>query len=521
MDGTEFHLQLLLTSLATSDSTSAATAPDVSSTSALALHLLQEGKYLQALRNVLLNLNIASKCPTQPPESSLEWFESLDAMSVEIIQSDDVLATEQGRLLTLAAVASLYIFTQANLTGPSIDAPESPFDLLEVSEESLIFDVMSSVGNVRMKGEESNAEIGRGSASIADRWACSLLAENGEDLVGKILYPQYLLLSVKVFQTQSSEERREYSSFPPEWYWWGMRAVLTQQRSLAARSAVLRSRLLELTTKVLEAYAYTPAQHAQQDGNLAAAALLEAAMMETAYGHVAQAKTYTDQALAHLELHAELGGALGVRTVHQQHAHAQLILRVSVSKSATIPTSDAVKKLNVDFNSGIDGAVLDSFLTEASGSHEDVKGLGDESDVLRHPKLVNAENSPEDSLKSAEIITTPELSPLQQVAILALAVHVKKGSSADGLQPWEVFAHADAVLQQAHSEFLIRAAAHLQITRVERQRSRTRERALLSLEGLTQALDRRGGVSGEESGVVDVAARMRYDDFNFSVSLSF
>lgn len=501
MDDKEFHLRLLLTSLAASANPPAAAATDATATSITALHLIQQGNYLQALRIALIDLDIAARCPIQPPESTIEWFDGLQAAAHSIATSVRAWSSEQGRLLALAAVASLYIFTQANLTGPCIDAPESPFDLLELPESSLAGPGAASGA----PSEATSREIGRDSMNAADRWACSLLAENGEDLVGRIRFPQYLLFSKLVLQTpiSSAKEEGDLSSFPPEWYWWSMRMVLTQQRVLAARSAVLRARLVELRDKVLDAYAYTPPQHAQHDGNLAAAALLEAAMLETAYGHAAEAKTYTDQALAHLELHAELGGALGVRTVHQQDAHAQLILRVSVSSTASTLSSDAVKKTNAVFNSGVDAAVLDTFLMEGSGSHEDVKGLEDESDVLRHPKLVASTNSSGDA--EQESYTLPALTPLQQVAILALGVHARKGSSADGLQPWEIFAHADAVLQQTHSEFLVRAAAHLQITRVERQRSRTRERALLGLEGLAQALDR----NSNEGDELDVAARMR------------
>ena len=231
-------------------------------------------------------------------------------------------------------------------------------------------------------------EIGRDSMSLADRWACTLLAENGEDLVGRIRYPQYLLLPKLILILEENENKNEddekninsnSSSFstmlPSEWSWWAMRTVLTQQRILAGRSATLRHRLLSLTKTVLDHYqhsgqqqeatAATLVQSGKQKTNLAAAALLEAAMMETAYGHVQQAKLYTDQALAYLELQAELGGALGTRTVHQQDPRAQLILNLSVSSSSPLtPDSDN----NVE---GVDGAILDAFLVEGSGSNQE------------------------------------------------------------------------------------------------------------------------------------------------------
>ena len=327
-----------------------------------------------------------------------------------------------------------------------------------------------------------------------------------------------------------------------------MRTVLIQQRILAGRSAVLRERLVASTEKILTAFASSSSSHScdahtsgsitqngVENGNCAsdndddnileqsigAAALLEAAMMETAYGYTAPAKVYTDRAMEKLGLHAELGGALGTRTAHQQDPRAQLILKFSVLRNSKNENND--DDGGGGNGNGVDGAVLDAFLMEGSGSADDMKGFGGDSDVLRHPKLITTTSSPTPASPSSTTtlegnsgmtsisenghddaaLPAVQLTPLQQAAVLALGLYAKKGSSADGLQPWEVFAHADAVLQQAKSEFLVRAAAHLQVSRVERQRSRTRERALLGLEGLAESLDR-------QSMDVGVAARMRY-----------
>jgi len=545
MDNKDFHLQLLLTSL-TTPATPITDEHPTPPSSVTALRLVQQGKYLQALHIALQNLDIASKFTTQPPESPLEWFNGLTITAAAVLENDDgSLSTEPGCLLLLAAVASLYLFTQANLTGPLVTVPESPFDLLT---EEAINNSCSAAGEIAGGGAAAQ-QIGRDSMSLADRWACTLLAENGEDLVGRIRYPQYLLLSKVILCPEDEEEegrnnRGKNNSLSctslrrPEWSWWAMRTVLTQQRILAGRSASLRQRLLSLTKTVLDYY-----QHPEQTvavtaakttptTNLAAAALLEAAMMETAYGHVQQAKIYTDQALAHLELHAELGGAMGIRTVHQQDPRAQLILKVSVASStpsaasggnenlsnpqSTVSTVKNVENSSVQDRQGVDGAVLDKFLIESSGSNQEVKGLEDESDVLKHPKLVSPNgNKGENGLSGGDIngsgvFNEACLTPLQQAAILALALHAKKGSSEDGLQPWEVLAHADAVLQQPRSEFLVRAAAHLLVTRVERQRSRTRERALLALEGLAEALDRENSINtSANEEYISAAARMR------------
>ena len=175
MDSKEFHLQLLLTSLAT-PATPISDEQSLPPASVAALRLVQQGNYLHALRMALENLEIASKCSSQPPESPLEWFNGLTTTAAAILQTDDggsSLSTESGRLLSIAAVASLYVFTQANLTGPLAVVPESPFDLLEIEG----FNFSNGGGGASGGAVVHPQEIGRDSISLADRWACTLLAE--------------------------------------------------------------------------------------------------------------------------------------------------------------------------------------------------------------------------------------------------------------------------------------------------------------------------------------------------------
>ncbi len=93
----------------------------------------------------------------------------------------------------------------------------------------------------------------------------------------------------------------------PGWCWWALRAVLLQQRLLSGRSASLRSLLLGLQHHVLAGFALpveaTLAQPGQHGGRptaeeqlLAAGALLEAALLETAFGHVEATKAFLQRA---------------------------------------------------------------------------------------------------------------------------------------------------------------------------------------------------------------------------------
>lgn len=159
------------------------------------------------------------------------------------------------------------------------------------------------------------------------RWAAAQLSENGEDLVGRIRLPQYLLLArtlllvpLAVRQAEGTPAGTAATVTPPTWLptrlpswaWWALRAVLLQQRLLSGLSAGLRSLLLGLAQLVLDAFAAPVEAALQQLGTgassggssggsgasppsledqlLAAGALLEAALLETAYGHVEPAK---------------------------------------------------------------------------------------------------------------------------------------------------------------------------------------------------------------------------------------
>lgn len=486
----DFHQRLLLTSLPLDSGhlyTDVIDANDRSLAGALAA--VQEGRYLHALTAALHALSgAASSVSLSSPESVIDWFDALGSTASSLLSCNAGFSSEPGHWLALAAVSSLYVFTQANLTGP-VDtyAPESPMDLL--------LD--------RLQHEErtatSRSGFGRDSVSGVDRWAIARLAENGEDLIGRIQLPQYLLVALTILveppsiaraaEKESGEGDTHRAVIPAEWMWWAARAVLLQQRVLSGRSAALRDRLVGLHQYVLK-HTVGP-QLLNTQPAVAAAALLEASMMEISYGHVDSARRYTAAALRHLGLEASLAGALGVRTAHQQDPRAQLVLETIAMSHGSSSAGNSTSLASWEETPGIAASVLDAALLEGAGASEDGQGLALESDVLRHPKLLFPVTMEGEGVEDPKRSMT-SLTSLQQAAVLALALNTKKGTAADGLQPWEIAAHTDAVLQQQHSEFLLRAAAYLQASRAERQRSRTRERALLSLEGLTEALDRQG-----------------------------
>lgn len=79
----------------------------------------------------------------------------------------------------------------------------------------------------------------------------------------------------------------------------------------------------------------------------------------------------------------------------------------------------------------------------------DLRGFHPDSDVLPHPKLVGGEGEGEGSGggagSGAPAAATPvDLHSLEQALLLGRCLHVRKGSAADGLQPWEMAAYVDA-----------------------------------------------------------------------------
>lgn len=342
----------------------------------------------------------------------------------------------------VAAVSSLYLFLQANVTG-GVDKFE--------------------------KIEESDDMAG--------------LQENGEEVVGRVSQPGYLAFALSIFShdglitaagSDSSEEMA--------WNWWYARALLIQQRCLSGKSEILRSKMTRAFTQVLDVVrSLLRVSNTAPERIMAASACLEGAIMELAYDDTAAAKILIDEALLdHLGLEVSVAGALGTRTVHQQDPKSQLVLnfRRFVDKIET-PTELSTESSLLDkkaFN-------LDS----TSLSNVSLSGSSTFNDILPHPNL----------LTSKALLSTG-LSPLEQAAVLDLAVHKKKTSPRDAIQPWEISAFTDAVLQQDRSEFIIRAVAYLQVARFELSRSRTKERGLEALERLTRALTSGSNVSNDQ-----------------------
>ena len=126
----------------------------------------------------------------------------------------------------------------------------------------------------------------------------------------------------------------------------------------------------------------------------------------------------------------------------------------------------------------------------------ELEGLSaDGSQVLVAPRLVadadasDAKHcSPPGQKKSRG---PPPLPSAAQAVLLAAAVTVRKSQADDSTRGWSVAPYHEAVQTQSRSRPVLRACAAVLASRHERERPRTRERALLTLEDLVRGLDSR------------------------------
>lgn len=444
------------------------------------IDLLLLGNPLEALKRALQTLVSSEKGGRdKQPETLLEWFGYMDELIGECLVTEEY-KEDKVWLLFSIAVSSTLLFVMENLTGPSQTIPPCPFDVL--ADEAAMVDPSS---------RRSGAEFGEDTTTPGDAWAATLLTENGEDLIGKLPLVQYLVLAKRIFlaplrvfllpneQDGSSARLQPFQWLQKlsSWTWWAGRVVLLQQRSLSARSAVLKCILsaLNQNTSLYFDSIQKNGSYTTEDKLLHASFLLECTLCHIAYGRADSAAEDALKAACKLmAFDAHLTGVVGVRTAHQLDSHAQLVL---TTKRENMNLTQDIKN-SIDTHQ-TESHILDSLVCEGRTSPE-FEGLTmNENDILKHPRL--DENNSEYTL-------TKDLTTVEQALILGLATVLKSGSSSDALQPWEVAAHVEAIECQERSQFMLKAAAALQASRVERSRPRTRERALLRLESLANGM---------------------------------
>ena len=257
----------------------------------------------------------------------------------------------------------------------------------------------------------------------------------------------------------------------------------------------------------MTSFARTLARHAspgvvahgsRAERRVAAAALLEAALVEFEYKHSEAAAALLSRACAALKLRYAVTGAMGMRTVHQQEAKAQMVLRWALDTELQVCAKERGSTLPPLPLTGQPHQYADTAETTAAAAYASNSGsvatlLGEapeESDVFHAPHLTSQHD---DEL----LLSDTELPPLEAAAMLVAALCVRKGRAADELRPWEMAPFIEAVRAQATGAPLVRASADLLASRHERSRGRTAARALAGLEALVQGL---AGIELQHSG---------------------
>ncbi|CAL6283378.1 predicted protein [Bathycoccus prasinos] len=396
-------------------------------------------------------------------------------------------------------------------------------------------------------GEMDEEEKDRRRAKRRKRRAFEkVLSRDGEDASGRIEHPECLALAVeclvnskqmmKRLEFVERDETLDVSARPSpmgrcrraaaealdgeettnsneEFHvvrdWFAARCALAHQRVLFGRTVTLRKQCLGFFARALEGLSRASSLVGDNEKKkiedahyLYGTCLIEASLMEHEFGVDDSARYLLKRAKDALGVTIEKSGALGYRTIHQQDAKAQLVLRVTCKERASAESDDedendddtdedeSIAAGSGGGNESDDTEVADGAKASNSSSSSsamsrlrvELEGLSaDGSQILPKPKLQNASDADDPSLNAP-------LSTIAQVVLLAECVAVRKKQADDGLRNWEMTPYLERVLTQAKSRPIVRASATVLMTRHEKTRARTRERALLSLEDVTRSV---------------------------------
>eukprot|EP01024_Parvocaulis_polyphysoides_P068142 TRINITY_DN8263_c0_g1_i1.p1 TRINITY_DN8263_c0_g1~~TRINITY_DN8263_c0_g1_i1.p1 ORF type:complete len:706 (-),score=109.64 TRINITY_DN8263_c0_g1_i1:243-2237(-) len=210
---------------------------------------------------------------------------------------------------------------------------------------------------------------------------------------------------------------------------------------------------------------------------------LEIAFAYQYYGRIEDARNALTEAENIEGCKYEIVGELGVRTEHQTESRAQMVVKLNNQVSK-------LEQLEIDVE---ETSWLVPRPEELAKSNVAYEGWEDPSQVFYAPKPGDGSGDSQDQIV---------LSSSQQCLLLGKCTQVKKSSAADELQPWSMAPYVECIQAQKHSRFMLQAYATLLRVRHEKERPRTRERALISAEQLINEI-----TSGDR---VPVQYRMRF-----------
>lgn len=259
------------------------------------------------------------------------------------------------------------------------------------------------------------------------------LSVDGEEICTSIVCPELLILAIAFFKSPlpnlSSTE------------WWLMRTQYIHQQILDEHSPTLQGELIKLS-QILQS-----SQFILNNNYLETLLHLEVARIYLHYGKVSISDQEIKAALKLLDMEVNLSGALGRRTQYQKRDLAQLTINVKVGTPAMDSSVCPVEQFPKD-------VIL----------NDDVR--------LPHILFSNSEEG-----------QFPDLSPLQQAAIIAVFVQKKKSQAKDHLQNEELTPFLNCLLAYP-KVWAFQLSALLFRSRLECEHKRTVERALLQTQEL-------------------------------------
>lgn len=233
--------------------------------------------------------------------------------------------------------------------------------------------------------------------------------------------------------------------------WWRMRANFTHQKVLSEATETLHDSIYADLQQL---------QTAELVPGTKARLLVEAALVDTFFGHDTKALAGLEAAAAATGLEYALTGVLGKRTKFQQSDTSQLVvLAQSTGGHATDTAAAAPNKLDLN-----DDTLLEKIaFTKSTTVVED-----------------SALPAPLAALDPGE---QPKLQPLDAAILLLVAETIKNTNPAEGLTREEMMPYAERVLQHP-TNWEVYTLGLLVRSKLEGYRSRTIERGLLQLQAV-------------------------------------
>jgi tetratricopeptide (TPR) repeat protein len=343
-------------------------------------------------------------------------------------------AAYRQHLLFLAAVAALYAFTQATVTGPPL----------------------------AFKSAELVLPAGvAGDAKVLGKMRADLIASLSADGVAAYkLTPmiELLCLADTILICPPIQKNVELSA------WARLRVNFAHQRLLSEPAANLQTAIYEdlavVENQILNS------RHKEGIKDLYTSFVLERAAIHTHHGFDKKARADLDLTASERKFEFALTGLMGKRTKFQQKDTSQLlVLARSAGTELKNKVDEASKPKALDLN---DDTLHESIQYTEKAASTDIK---DDSTLPT-------------SLTEMDPADQPLLDPLDSIVLLSLAESIKNTNPADGLTREETIPYATRVLEGGSSNWQVYTQALLVRSRIEGYKSRTMERGLLQLQAL-------------------------------------